>query len=361
MIKFLFPILLLDFWAFGQNITLNQIGDPDYQKKTNINRGLVVYKTDCISFVSIKPHEIYNLGNIRDSLYLEIRKSEKTNLGYEIKCKNCNEISFNVDEQNDSSFFRFNWKEDEIRFLISFEKSSHGLYTTKVNPEFNRDTTLGFIKFKNTFTHYSSLNQFGVKANLALIDKNFNGRIDDTDLIAISKDNYFMTVETGKSKMVKDVRLIQIDSLIFEINIVDRKKFIFNIKPSKKKAIPDLKYNSSVLDAVIDGKKVSEILKTKPNLVLFYFGSKYTDYEKDIKNLKLLSDKVELICVYDNIELPIDIMGFAIQNNVTILPRTQELKSDFDLNGYPSFLLIDNTGLIFSNLYNPNSIIELLK
>lgn len=354
-------LLGFQFVSYSQTIPLSQIGYPLYQKKINVNRGLNVYKNDSVSFAYIAPFEYYNLGKIKDSLFLEIKKSNDSKPDYDVTCRNCNEIKFNQEIINDSVYYLFRWNEEHVRFLISYEKNPHGLITSPVNTNFTRDTTIGLIRLKNTFIHYSSLRFNNLDVNIAVMDKNFNGILDDPDLLSLSNDSYFTTVESNKSKLVKDVNLITINDQSFQVKVVDPKKFILKLIPSKQKKTSDITFHSSIQDAKINGRLVSEYLKDKPYLVIYYWGSRYKDYKKDFDDLNKLKDKAEIVCIYDAEQLPNEILGFSLDQKLVVIPMDLELKGEFDLNGYPSFLLIDKTGIVSSNEYSLDKMMELIK
>lgn len=357
----LFFLLGFQLISLSQTINLSQIGYPLYQKNINVNRGLTVYKNDSVAFTYITPSEYYNLGNLKDSLFLEIKKSNVSKFDYDITCRNCNQIIFNQEIINDSIYYAFRYKEDLIRFLISYERNPHGMITSAINNNFIRDTVIGFIRLKNTFIHYTTFSTNDLSVNFAIVDKNFNGRIDDSDLLSISSDNYFTTVESNKSKLVKDVNLISINDQSFQVKIVDSKKFSLKITPSKQNKAPDITFHSIIQDAKINDKLVSEYLKNKPFLVIFYWGSRYNNYKEDFEKLSKLKDKAEIISIYDVEKLPNEILGFSIAQNIAITAINPDLKGEFDLNGYPSFMLIDKTGIVFSNEYNLDKISEFMK
>jgi thiol-disulfide isomerase/thioredoxin len=358
----LLSTLLLSVLSNAQNeinVSLNYYGKPNYQKELNIDMGLIIYQSDNYSFAQILPREYYNLGNQTDTLTLIINKNpENTANPNTVECRNCGDISFTHLIKNDTNFFTFSFNEDFIRFIATFEKNPREMYSAPLLVNESRDTLIGYIRLKNTFIHYSPLIAIP-NINIGLIDKNFNGRIDSTDFVAISNDEFFFTAKNERANEVRKVKIIEVQGVQYLFNFSDDNTLKINLTRIEKKAIPDLIFSDSLRDLKFGEKSLYKALDSSDYVLLAYWSEFCPPCVKNIPKLNKIPKNVQVIGLYSG-RIGLDKLAKTYTVKYYNIVCSEELKDALTFNGFPYYVLIDKNKRIVLNTRNLDEILKFI-
>lgn len=361
--KFLVLVFFsFSFSAFSQSIilNLNKFGKPLYQRDLRADRGLIVYTGKNRSFAKILPREYYNLGNSNDTLNLEIsRQSDLDSIErYSVSCSNCKEIEFTYIENSDSNFFVFSKGNDFVKFIISFEKEPKGMHSAPPLKEVVRDSLIGFIRLKNTFIHYSPIIP-NSNVNIGFIDKNFNGRIDSMDFVALSNDDYFFTTSNEKSRIVNDVKTIKVNGDIYRFKIIDNLNYSISLEQIGSSLQADLVYNDSLTNIKLGERNLYDILENQEYVLISYWSEFCSPCISGIPKLNGLPDNVEVIGLYYGQTTITEVeKHYSIGYYNT--DKLGNAVSLFNLNGFPNYILIDKTRKVILKTRDLDEIIKIV-
>ncbi len=360
----LFPALILSLLLNAQDeikVTLNSYGKPYYQKELNADRGMTVYKSDSFSFAQILPREYYNLGKHTDTLELIINKNENSENNvnpYNVECKNCGDIRFTHLIQNDSNFFTFTFEEDFVKFIATFEKNPHGMHSSALLADEIQDTLIGYIRLKNTFIHYSPLKSIP-NFNIALVDKNFNGRIDSTDFVSVSNDEFFFTIKNEHANEVRKVKIIEIHGVQYKFNMSDDGTMKISLTRVENKVTPDLIFSDTLRDLQFGKKSLYGSLENNDYVLISYWSEFCSPCVKNVSNLNKIAKNVEVIGLYSG-RVGLEKLSEMYSIEYYNIDCSEELKDAFNLSGFPNYILIDKNKKIVLNTRDLDEILKLI-
>lgn len=353
---------LFSFYVLSQNqkFSLNKVGKPIYQKELQADRGLIVYSGDGTSFVQVLPKEYYNVGGCTDTLILTLKEKavlDNNSQQYLIGCSNCNEISFNHIIERDTNYFVFSKGNDYIKFVVTFERKPHGMHSAPPLAGEKKDTLIGFVRLKNTFIHYTPV---ASNVNIGIIDKNFNGRIDSTDYIALSDDEYFFTTHNDKSQVASKVKTILVNGIAFDLKIIDHTSFKISLERNDKFLKADIEFNDSLANINFGNEKLYDLLDSYKFVLLSYWSEFCSPCIKGITTLNKLSENIAVIGLYSgNSTLNEVVKRYSIEYQNIDCP--ENVVSTFNFNGFPNYVLIDKSRKVLLNTRDLDEIVKLIE
>ena len=351
--KQLLALILLFIVNFGYSqsfyLDLNKFGHPNYAKQFSADRGVIVYKDDSSSFFQILPREYYNLGNSTDTIKIKIiAKPYDSPQRYSFNCLNCKTLNFNAKYVKDTLFFDFTHKNDTVRFIASIEKQAKNMHSAPLIVNAIKDSTIGYVRIINTFIRYASCSDFP-NVNLACVDKNFNGKLDGSDLLSLSNEDYFFTVNCFSAKSFDSVRVVRVNGKNYELIFYDNWKL--DLTKVSEDLIPDVLITDSVENIDFDGINLYSLLNQKDYILINYWSEYCLPCLNSIPELNDLSNHMSILGLYYG-DTELSLLQKKIDFSYVNLKVKKEWIDRFNLNGFPNYIVIDKDYKIVLNTFH---------
>lgn len=317
-------------------LKLTNFGFPNYVKiaETSTYRAFVIYKNEHESFFRMTPSDLYGISS--DTLFFTVEKRKNENL--KVNCKNCGDISFTSTQKNDTTFFEFAKGNRKISYYAFQEKKIHLSTSAQIIKGYERDTILGFIRSRNTFTRFATIpNERGI--NIALLDWDKNGIYDENDFVTLSTDNYFMAPKSSSfGGFIKNVQRMKINNTVYDIQVVDPKIPTLSIQVSPEKTY-DIALTDSLPNFEFSGTTLFDELNTHEYVLFSYFNEYCLPCMQAVPELNALPNKVLTVAVYDGKD---DLIAVKKKCQIQYpIDFCKNVVGHFQLNGFPNYVLIN--------------------
>lgn len=341
--KFHFLFLFLFIVSFKgiaqeKKLLLNQIGLPDYRRMLTADRAWAVYKDEQKSFIQVLPNDLFQLGGLNDTLTIQMDQSvNKVQAKYTANCLNCHRIQFRQWTSNDQTYFEFAAGKDNFTYEVSFEKNPKNMYTAPNFGHFESDTTIGFIRMKNQLIHYAQFPE-DTSVNIGIIDFNKNGRPDDKDLLALSKDNYFYTARNAQTELLGSVKFVGVNGKNYSVNYLPIWELSY--APAPQINYPNVSYSDSLPNISFESYFLDDFFQESDYVLISRWSEFCLPCIRDIPQLNELNKTIKVVGIYNG-TTDLKTISSAREIDYLNFVETKAFQSIFNFNGFPYFVLID--------------------
>ncbi len=337
---FLLLTLIVSIQGIAQEkkLFLNQIGLPDYRRLLTADRAWAVYKDEQKSFIQVLPNDLFQLGGLNDTLTIQINLTVKNNrVQYNAQCLDCQTIQFRQWTSNDQTYFEFVAGKDNFTYEVSFEKIPKNMYTAPNFGHFESDTTIGFIRMQNQLIHYAPFPE-DTGVNIGIIDFNKNGRPDEKDLLALSKDNYFYTARNSQTELLGSVKFVGVNGKNYSFSYLPNWEVSF--APTPKVNYPNVSYSDSLPNIPFESYFLDDFFQESDYVLISRWSEFCLPCIRDIPQLNELNKTIKVVGIYNG-TTDLKTIVSAREIDYMNFMETKTFQSIFNFNGFPYFVLID--------------------
>jgi hypothetical protein len=316
-------------FAQGETIRLKEKGKIHLYRYLTDKAAYPVYKTDQGASFFI-PSSFLNFQNLNDTLQFLIYYKDDS---LKIELADTTNGLKNTFSSNELRVWNH---ENSYKRQIGLQKNKdHLSIRSYYADQLEIDTSFGYLTIDPNYVHYAKIDFDSITYNIAIHDKNKNGRMEEgLDLLALSEDEFFITCESRKSALLKKENFIRLGNHFIKLTWDSGFEFLLEeVEPNKKvEAIIDNKLENIKIDTLL----LSEIVN-KSGYTLINIWSVYCNpCIEAIPELNMIKNHVIGLCLKDDFDV---VERFGVEFNNYWISQSQSKMLNVFSN--PNYVIVD--------------------